>query len=161
MRACGAPSTTTNLQLGMRRAVLAPVIGKGWLASLSPWMIRVGSLILLIAERRSGAISVASTIGSGTLIIIDLIQYRVSGIVSGVKNGASLSAIHFGKSCATALNCASAADGGIPSGLSSVLSRNGVPGAQRTNWEIRAEPWRSRYWTASLAPIEYATNITC
>jgi hypothetical protein len=49
----------------------------------------------------------ASATGKETLSIIFVIQARVSGMVSAVKNGGSFSAIHFGKSSAIASNWAS------------------------------------------------------
>jgi hypothetical protein len=67
--------------------------------------------------------------GSGTPSITALSQMRVSGIVSGMTNGRSFSAIHFAKSFAIALFCASMAAAGTASGLSSVFVRNGVVGA--------------------------------
>ena len=82
----------------------------------------------------------ASATGSGTRSIISRIQVRVISGVSDVKNGASFAAIHLAKSRAMTALSASIIAFGMASGLSSVLTRNGVAGATSTSLAIRSDP---------------------
>ena len=154
---CGAPGYTISLQFGIIRAVLAPVIGNGALASLSPCTINVGNAILCTCSRKSAAEIVlrqASATGNGTLSIMALIQERVSLGVSGVKNGSSFSSIQRGKSLATASSCASINSLGTPSGLLVVFKMNGVTGAANTSRATLLDPRPAQSRTASMEPIE-------
>jgi hypothetical protein len=145
----------------MSFAVLAPVSASGALTSLSPWTINVGQEIFFRSESTSALkvlARVANAICRETLIIMFLVQVRVSVEVSGLKKGSSFSPIQRGKSVAIALVCASITSFGNPSGLSEVFIENGVAGAASTSRAIRSAPLVAQYRAASKAPMEWATR---
>src|SRR5260370_7850374 len=78
--------------------------------------------------------------GTGQCIICAASACIIAGEVSGTKNGAVLSATHFGKSLRQEARTASNLDCGTPLGLSAVCTRYGAVGASRALRPTRALP---------------------
>src|SRR6202011_510897 len=110
-------------------------------------MTSAGTDTFATSARKSVVVSAllhAIATGTEQCIICAASVCIIAGEVSGTKNGAVLSATHFGKSLRQEARRASNVDCGTPLGLSAACVRYGVVGASRTMRATRAFPWRVR-----------------